>query len=159
MCGSHRARSWLRSSLPSPLRSVSGASGSALMIHIPAFPDTLSVSSIINASEVNFLCVHKKLRSKRLAPVLIKEVTRQCNLRGVFQALYTAGVLIPTPVSSCRYVPSLRPLSGRRFSSQSGSPPQLLPSLSKHPQAGGRRVHGGTLYHDARAHDPHAQSP
>ena len=61
--------------------------------------------SLINASEVNFLCVHKKLRSKRLAPVLIKEVTRQCNLKGVFQALYTAGVLIPTPVSSCRYVP------------------------------------------------------
>eukprot|EP00966_Prymnesium_polylepis_P050591 1171243-Prymnesium_polylepis.1 len=26
--------------------------------------------------EVNFLCVHKKLRAKRLAPVLIKEITR-----------------------------------------------------------------------------------
>ncbi|KAJ7046894.1 Myristoyl-CoA:protein N-myristoyltransferase, N-terminal domain-containing protein [Mycena alexandri] len=27
-------------------------------------------------SEINYICVHKKLRSKRLAPVLIKEVTR-----------------------------------------------------------------------------------
>ena len=31
-----------------------------------------------SAVEINFLCVHKKLRSKRLAPVLIKEVTRRC---------------------------------------------------------------------------------
>jgi hypothetical protein len=30
--------------------------------------------------EINFLCVHKKLRSKRLAPMLIKEVTRRVNL-------------------------------------------------------------------------------
>jgi glycylpeptide N-tetradecanoyltransferase len=55
-------------------------------------------------SEINYLCVHKKLRSKRLAPVLIKEVTRQVHLKGVFQAIYTAGVVIPTPVSVCRYV-------------------------------------------------------
>jgi glycylpeptide N-tetradecanoyltransferase len=47
--------------------------------------------------------VLKKLRSKRLAPVLIKEITRQCNLKGVFQAIYTAGVVIPTPISTCRY--------------------------------------------------------
>jgi hypothetical protein len=36
--------------------------------------------SAIKAVEINFLCVHKKLRSKRLAPVLIKEVTRRVNL-------------------------------------------------------------------------------
>lgn len=35
--------------------------------------------------EINFLCVHKKLRAKRLAPVLIKEVTRRVNLCGIFQ--------------------------------------------------------------------------
>eukprot|EP00978_Attheya_sp_CCMP212_P048968 scaffold598894_cov47-Attheya_sp.AAC.1 len=40
--------------------------------------------------EINFLCVHKKLRSKRLAPVLIKEITRRVNHTGVFQAVYTA---------------------------------------------------------------------
>jgi glycylpeptide N-tetradecanoyltransferase len=53
--------------------------------------------------EINFLCVHKKLRSKRLAPVLIKEVTRRVNLKGIFQAVYTAGAVLPTPVASCRY--------------------------------------------------------
>jgi len=53
--------------------------------------------------EVNFLCVHKKLRSKRLAPVLIREITRRVNLRGIFQASYTAGVVLPKPVARCRY--------------------------------------------------------
>jgi glycylpeptide N-tetradecanoyltransferase len=54
-------------------------------------------------AEINFLCVHKKLRSKRLAPVLIKEITRRVNLTGTFQAVYTAGTVLPVPVSSARY--------------------------------------------------------
>lgn len=37
--------------------------------------------------EINFLCVLKKLRSKRLAPVLIKEITRRVNLTGVSEHL------------------------------------------------------------------------
>lgn len=54
--------------------------------------------------EINFLCVHKKLRSKRVAPVLIREITRRVNLRGIFQAVYTAGVVLPKPVATCRFV-------------------------------------------------------
>lgn len=53
--------------------------------------------------EINFLCVHKKLRSKRVAPVLIKEITRRVNVEGIFQAVYTAGVLLPKPIAICRY--------------------------------------------------------
>lgn len=53
--------------------------------------------------EINFLCVHKKLRSKRVAPVLIREVTRRVNLTGIFQAVYTAGVVLPKPIATCRY--------------------------------------------------------
>jgi glycylpeptide N-tetradecanoyltransferase len=53
--------------------------------------------------EINYLCVHKKLRSKRLAPVLIKEVTRRVNLTNVWQAVYTAGVVLPRPVAKNRY--------------------------------------------------------
>lgn len=53
--------------------------------------------------EINFLCVHKKLRSKRMAPVLISEITRRVRLKGIFQALYTAGVFLPKPIGSCRY--------------------------------------------------------
>lgn len=54
-------------------------------------------------AEINYLCVHKKLRTKRLAPVLIKEITRRVNLTGVFQAIYTAGVVIPRPISTATY--------------------------------------------------------
>jgi len=56
-----------------------------------------------NLVEINFLCVHKKLRAKRLAPVLIREITRRVNITGIFQAVYTAGVVLPKPVGTCRY--------------------------------------------------------
>ena len=38
----------------------------------------------VKAAEVNYLCASKRLREKRLAPVLIKEVTRRINLSGVW---------------------------------------------------------------------------
>ncbi|KAH9483926.1 Glycylpeptide N-tetradecanoyltransferase [Psilocybe cubensis] len=80
------------------------SSNKKLVAFISGVPLTLRVRKhVILLSEINYLCVHKKLRSKRLAPVLIKEVTRQCHLQGVFQAIYTAGIVIPTPVSVCRY--------------------------------------------------------
>eukprot|EP00798_Chlamydomonas_sp_ICE-L_P010418 gene10418-8368_t len=59
--------------------------------------------STVQMVEINFLCVHKKLRHKRLAPVLIKEITRRVNLKDIWQASYTAGVLIPRPISTARY--------------------------------------------------------
>lgn len=75
-----------------------------LVAFISGVPCTLRVrKSHVQCSEINFLCVHKKLRSKRLAPVLIREVTRRCNLLGIWQAIYTGGILLPTPVSTCRY--------------------------------------------------------
>jgi len=80
------------------------SSNKKLVAFISGVPMSLRVrQNLIQVSEINYLCVHKKLRSKRLAPVLIKEVTRQCHLKGVFQAIYTAGVVIPTPISVCRY--------------------------------------------------------
>jgi glycylpeptide N-tetradecanoyltransferase len=35
--------------------------------------------------------------------MLIKEITRRVNLLGVFQAVYTAGVVLPKPIAACRY--------------------------------------------------------
>ena len=66
--------------------------------------------------EINFLCVHKKLRSKRVAPVLIKEITRRVNREGIFQAVYTAGVLLPKPISVCRYYIYYMYISGTQLS-------------------------------------------
>ncbi|OKL61424.1 Glycylpeptide N-tetradecanoyltransferase [Talaromyces atroroseus] len=57
----------------------------------------------VQVVEINFLCIHKKLRSKRLAPLLIKEITRRCYLKGIYQAVYTAAVVLPTPIASYRY--------------------------------------------------------
>jgi len=75
-----------------------------LVASIFGIPTKLRVrENVLDVVEINFLCIHKKLRSKRLTPVLIKEITRRCYLVGVFQAVYTAGVILPTPVGSARY--------------------------------------------------------
>ena len=75
-----------------------------LIAFIGGIPVTLKVNTTqFRATEINFLTVHRKLRGKRLAPVLIKEVTRRCYLNDIYQALYTAGTLLPTPISTCRY--------------------------------------------------------
>ena len=75
-----------------------------LVAFISGIPVKLRVrENVLSASEINFLCVHKKLRSKRLTPVLIKEITRRCNIEEVWNAIYTAGIILPKPVSTCRY--------------------------------------------------------
>lgn len=75
-----------------------------LVAFISAVPMTIRVrDKNFVASEVNFLCVHKKLRGKRLAPILIKEITRRSNLHGIWQGIYTGGIVLPKPVSTCRY--------------------------------------------------------
>jgi len=75
-----------------------------LFAFISAVPACVRVYDVVkNVVEINFLCVHKKLRSKRLAPVLIKEITRRVNLTGIFQAVYTAGVKMTHAVSVCTY--------------------------------------------------------
>ncbi|GMF14422.1 unnamed protein product [Phytophthora lilii] len=70
---------------------------SGIPVRARVYADTMTMA------EINFLCVHKRLRDRRLAPVLIKEVTRRVNLYNVWQAVYTAGVVLPMPVAQCRY--------------------------------------------------------
>jgi glycylpeptide N-tetradecanoyltransferase len=83
---------------------VRAVASKKLVGFITGIPSDMKVEGTsMKMAEVNFLCVHKKLRSKRLAPVLIKEITRRVNLCDIWQAAYTAGVFIPRPVTSCRY--------------------------------------------------------
>ncbi|KAF8358608.1 nmt-1 [Pristionchus pacificus] len=83
---------------------VRAKSNKKLFAFISAVPQTIRVyDKEKKMVEINFLCVHKKLRSKRVAPVLIREITRRVNLQGIFQAAYTAGVILPKPVAVCRY--------------------------------------------------------
>ncbi|EFA76559.1 glycylpeptide N-tetradecanoyltransferase [Heterostelium album PN500] len=102
-----------------------------LVAFISAIPATINVDKTdsVKMVEINFLCVHKKLREKRLAPVLIKEITRRVNLQNIWQAAYTAGIVLPKPVASCRYYHrSLNPkkLVECKFSSL---PPRVSMSL------------------------------
>ncbi|KAI5248108.1 hypothetical protein E4T43_01468 [Aureobasidium subglaciale] len=72
-----------------------------LVAFVAGVPVTLGVrENVVKAVEINFLTIHQKLRGKRLAPVLIKEITRRCYAKGVYQALYTAGTVLPSPVAS-----------------------------------------------------------
>lgn len=50
---------------------------------LPALTQVQQKDTIV-MTEINFLCVNKKLRAKRLAPVLIKEITRRVNIRGIW---------------------------------------------------------------------------
>ena len=57
----------------------------------------------ITLAEIDFLCVKKELRSKRLAPVLIQEVSRRIHMRNMWWAVYTSGTLLPTPFCKTIY--------------------------------------------------------
>lgn len=60
----------------------------------------------IKTAEINFLCVHKKLRHKHMAPVLIKEITRRCQMEANCQdgrAVYTGGIKRENCLSSCHF--------------------------------------------------------
>ncbi|GAA5933143.1 glycylpeptide N-tetradecanoyltransferase NMT1 [Sporobolomyces koalae] len=80
------------------------AASDKLVGFIAGIPVDLRIRTVTKrCTEINFLVVHKKLRSKRLAPLLIQEVTRRTHLRGIFQAIYTSGTVLPTPFTRCQY--------------------------------------------------------
>ncbi|KAH0344161.1 N-myristoyl transferase, partial [Aureobasidium melanogenum] len=80
------------------------AKSGRLVAFVAGIPVKLNVrGNIIDAVEINFLTIHQKLRGKRLAAVLIKEITRRCYREGIYQALYTAGTVLPSPIATCRY--------------------------------------------------------
>jgi glycylpeptide N-tetradecanoyltransferase len=79
-------------------------STNAFVAFITAVPAHINVkTNEVKMVEINFLCVHKQLREKRLAPLLIAEITRRVNLTNVWQAVYTAGALVPKPICKTRY--------------------------------------------------------
>ncbi|XP_048035462.1 glycylpeptide N-tetradecanoyltransferase 1b [Megalobrama amblycephala] len=79
-------------------------SSQKLVGFISAIPATIKVfDTELKMVEVNFLCVHKKLRSKRMAPVLIKEITRRVHQQGISQAVYGTSAVLPKPIATCRY--------------------------------------------------------
>lgn len=53
--------------------------------------------------EINFLCVREALRNKRLAPLLIKEVSRRVSQKDIWQAFYTSAINLPNVIGSGLY--------------------------------------------------------
>lgn len=71
---------------------------------ITAIPSKISIEGkIIRMAVPGFLCVHTKLRGKRLTPVLIKELKRRVATNKIYQAAYTIPKLLPTPISQSSY--------------------------------------------------------
>uniref|UniRef100_A0A3Q2YJH1 Glycylpeptide N-tetradecanoyltransferase n=1 Tax=Hippocampus comes TaxID=109280 RepID=A0A3Q2YJH1_HIPCM len=89
-------------------------SNKKLVGFIAAVPADVHVyDTVKRMAQIKFLCVHKKLRLKRMTPVLIRELARRVRRQGVGQAAYTASVVLPTPLSSCRL--HHRPLNLRKL--------------------------------------------
>jgi len=70
----------------------------------------------IKTGEVSLLTVHSKLRNKRLAPILIKEIQRRFNLAGVWQGMFCTK--IPNPGQYAVNTFLARPLNVKRMSQQ-----------------------------------------
>ncbi len=59
--------------------------------------------------EVRLLCIHQQLRTKRLVPCIITELTRQFQIKGYTKAIYNANIYINKPLISAKYY--LKPLN------------------------------------------------
>jgi glycylpeptide N-tetradecanoyltransferase len=57
----------------------------------------------MNLAEIDFLCVKKEFRNKRLAPLLIREVSRRIHMRNQWWAVYTSGTMLPKPFAQTTY--------------------------------------------------------
>lgn len=98
----------------SKIENNSISSKGRLVAFIAAVPCGLKIrKNSFRSVEVNFLCIEKSLRTKRIAPLLIREVTRRVNLTGIFQALYTAGISLPEPIAVSQYYH--RPLNFKKL--------------------------------------------
>jgi glycylpeptide N-tetradecanoyltransferase len=75
-----------------------------LMGFIACIPLNLRLyDTVVKNAEINFLCVHKKLRNKRLAPVMIREIIRRGNLQNIWQGVYTSNNTFYRCVAKTRY--------------------------------------------------------
>lgn len=74
LCGSNYVPNWHIG--------IRAAKDKKLLAFISGIPVKINVrGSVVKMAEINYLCVHSKLRSKRIAPALIAEVTRRVNLK------------------------------------------------------------------------------
>jgi len=56
-----------------------------------------------NSAMLDFVCIAKKFRGRRLCPFLYTEIARRCHGRGIHHILCTSGDNLKFPVASSRY--------------------------------------------------------
>jgi glycylpeptide N-tetradecanoyltransferase len=75
-----------------------------LVSFISGIPNKYQVNrNKLDLVEVNFLCIHPKLRNKRLSPVLIKELTRRSRIEGFKHGIYTTVNYLPKPFYTTKF--------------------------------------------------------
>ena len=71
---------------------------------ISAIPSKIYITGTeVQMAKINFLCVKKEFRNKRLTPVLIKEITRRVNLKNIWQGVYASYTYLPKPFCKSEY--------------------------------------------------------
>lgn len=82
---------------------VKATNSNKLFGFIAALPIKMKVNNTgLRTAHIQFMCVHKKLRKKRLAPILMEELKRVVGSSGSVQvALYSSGETVPTPAAQC----------------------------------------------------------
>jgi glycylpeptide N-tetradecanoyltransferase len=80
-------------------------SGGSLIAFISAVPVTIRIYDVVKrAVVINFMCIHKDHRSRSLAPLLIKEISRRVHtFSGITQAIFTASINLPNYICKSRY--------------------------------------------------------
>lgn len=71
---------------------------------ISSVPNKIRVcDDILSMVQINFMCVHDDFRTMGFAPIMISEMKRIANTKGIWQAVFTAVTKIPTPIVKSRY--------------------------------------------------------
>jgi len=77
---------------------------SELMGYISSAPLDVRVEGDVKKMvQINFLCIHPSQRSTGLAQLLISEIKRLANNKGIWQAVATAVARVPTPITKAHY--------------------------------------------------------
>lgn len=114
--------------------------GGRLVAFIAAVPGTVCVRGAeVKCVSVSFLCVHRRLRKCRLAPMLIREITRRVNAEGTWQAVYATGIALPGAVAACQWYH--RPLHAHKLADVGfmDLPEQCMRAIAKPPAIRGMR--------------------
>lgn len=84
---------------------IRSKSNNKIMGFISSIPYKIKINenTILNSSIINLLCVHSKLRDKRMSVILIKEISRRIYYKGYRQAIYVNDLKLPCLVNESKY--------------------------------------------------------